>query len=300
MSTFGQQVESKEGAVIKMHTGVQNFKVVSVNPTKEELESFYGRELKYTPEYISKTSVTDADGDREVDQIRLDFYLENEDLGLKEKIQFYVENTHQKSSTGKFKVLNAFGKDTWLDKESIQSGQMPSNMGWYMSEGVKVAKRGEAEVISFLVNLLNLPGAAKAVNIDDAKASIDASEWDQIIRTGDVSILRNIIKGVNNSVGVLLGVKTKDDGKMYQQVMNKMTLRGFVMKGSRKDKYSPLSKRLDQAKASGSYSTIDFGPADLEFREYDVNPSKVNSSNESTEDIFSTAVEPAGADDWML
>ena len=298
---FGKQVESGESVSIKLHTGVQNFKVVMVNPTKEELEAFYGRELKYTPEYISKSSVKDSDGEREVDQLRLDFYLKNEELDLKEKIQFYVENTHQKSSSGKFKVLNAYGKDTWLNKDQIQSGVMPDNMQWYLPDGVKVAKRGESEVIAFLVNLLNLPNPSKVDDLNKAKASIGSSEWDKMIKSGDVSLLRGIIGNVTNNLGVLLGVKTKDDGKMYQHTMNKMTLRGFVMNSTRSDKYGALSRRLEQAKASGSYSTIDFGPSDLSFREFDVTSSKVESNGSDESDIFANPVsaEAASNDDWM-
>ena len=71
--------------------------------------------------------------------------------------------------------------------------------------------KGEVEVISFLVNLLNLPfDPAKLSDVSKAYARIDKDEWVKIF-AGDVSLFRGIVGGTNNKVGVLLGVKTKGD-----------------------------------------------------------------------------------------
>lgn len=300
MSAFGQSEEA--GAVVKLHTGAVNFKVVAVNPTKAELETLYGRELNYTPEYVGETEVTDPDGTtRTVPQIRLDFLLENEDKSITTKIQFYVANTYQKSAGGKFKAINSFGKDAWLDEESIKSGIAPENMQWFNTDGIKVAKKGEVELVSFLVNLLNLPfDPSKLSDVSKAYARVDKEEWVNIF-AGDVSLFRGIIGGTNNKVGVLLGVKTKGDGKVVQSSYNRHTLRQYSISSAKANKFQYLLKALDASKEAGAFANVDFGDRDCLVREFNLNSTSIP-SNSSDVDIFAQVGESvsAGEDlDWL-
>lgn len=301
---FGAGQEVTEGGQRKLFTGAENFKVVSVNPTKAELEEIYGREISFDPEYIGETKVSDGDGEREVPQIRLDFYLANEDESVTTKIQFYVANTHHKSQTGKFKVINSFGKDTWLDQASIQNKQVPDNMSWYNVDGVKVAKRGEVELISFLVNLLNLPfNLDKVDDVSEAYAKISKEEWVKIF-AGDVSLLRNVVGSTNNKVGVLLGVKTKGDGKLVQTTFNRHTLRQYSISSTRANKFQYILKDLDEAVAAGAFGNVNFGPRDLAIREHEITPTAISTENTNQMDVFAQA-EPSGEavasgdDDWL-
>ena len=304
MSGFGKQVEVGEGVQRKLYVGAENFKVVAVNPTKAELETMYGREINFDPEYLGDTKVSDGDGERDAKQIRLDFYLANEDNSVTTKIQFYIGNTHHKSQTGKYKVINSFGRDTWLMQEAIQSKTLPDNMSWYKADGVKVAKRGEVELISFLVNLLNLPfNLDKVDDVSEAYASISKEEWATIF-TGDVTLLRNIIASTNNKIGVLLGVKTKGDGKLVQATFNKTTLRQYTLSSTRKDKFKWILKDLKDAKAAGSFGNIDFGADDLELRQHVVTPSVISKENSSQVDVFASAesspeLESKQDEDWF-
>lgn len=289
MSAFGKQVEVKEGLEVKLYTGVENFKVVAINPSKEELEKMYGREIKFTPEYVGTTKVTDGDGEREVTQVRLDLFLSNEDDSITTKLQFYVADTHHKSATGKFKVINSFGRSTWLDPEDIKSKEPLSHMTWYNLDGVKIARRGEVELISSLVNLLNLPiNLDKVSDLSEAYARIDKNEWAKIF-TGDVTLLRNIIAGTNNKVGVLLGVKTKGDGKLVQATLNRHTLRQYSLPSKRADKYKWLLKDLDGATAAGSYGNVDFGPKDCLLREHSMESTVISDKNTNQEDVFASS-----------
>jgi hypothetical protein len=304
MSGFGAGKEVTEGGGIKLHTGAENFKVVGINPTKAELEVIYGREINFDPEYIGESTVSDADGERIVPQIRLDFYLANEDDSLKTKIQFYVSNTHHKSQTGKYKVINSFGKDTWLDEDSIKAKVMPDNMQWYKADGVKVAKRGEVELISFLVNLLNLPfNLDKVDDVSEAYAKISKEEWVKIF-SGDVSVLRGVIESTNNKVGVLLGVKTKGDGKLVQTTFNRHTMRQYSLSSNRVDKFKYILKDLDEAVAAGAFGNVNFGPRDLSLREFELTPSVINSENTNQMDVFAQAEVSDDSvtsedDDWL-
>jgi hypothetical protein len=302
MSAFGKSEEAGS-SVVKLHTGAVNFKIVAINPNKEELEAIYGRELNFTPEYIGETEVTDADGVRTVPQIRLDFLVENEDKSITTKVQFYVANTHQKSATGKFKVINSFGKDAWLEQASIQSGTAPDNMQWFNTDGIKVAKKGEVELISFLVNLLNLPfDPAKLSDVSKAYARIDKDEWVKIF-AGDVSLLRGIVAGTNNKVGVLLGVKTKGDSKLVQAAYNRHTLRQYSISSTKANKFQYLLKALDASKAAGAFGNVEFGNRDCVVREFDLDSSVIDSLP-NAEDVFATAAPTpvaAGGDDtdWL-
>lgn len=303
MSAFGKE-QSAGGSVKKLHTGAANFKVVGINPTKEELEAIYGRELNFDPEYTGTTTVTDSDGEREAGQIRLDFYLHNEEEGLTEKVQFYVANTHHKSQSGKYKVINSFGKDTWLTEEAIKNKTLPDNMQWYNADGVKVAKRGEVELISFLVNLLNLPwDTSKVSDVSECYARIDKEEWAKIF-AGDVSLLKGLIDSTNNKIGILLGVKTKGDGKLVQTSFNRHTLRQYVIGGTRADKFKYILKDLKSAQDAGAFGNVDFGPLDLSIREHQIAPTAISADNTNQFDAFAVA-EPAtdavtmSDDDWL-
>jgi len=306
MSAFGKQVETTSGSVRKLYTGAENFKVVALNPTKTELEALYGRELNFDPEYIGETKVSDGDGERDAAQVRLDFYLSNEDDSVQTKIQFYVANTHHKSQSGKYKVINSFGKDTWLDEDSVKTKVVPDNMSWYNVDGVKVAKRGEVELISFLVNLLNLPyNLDKVDDVSEAYARIDKEEWTKIF-AGDVSLLKGIIDSTNNKVGVLLGVKTKGDGKLVQAAFNRHTLRQYIISSTKPAKFKYILKDLKDSQAAGAFGNVDFGADDLVIREHGITPTAISASNASPEDVFATAA-PSEADmaadmatdDWL-
>jgi hypothetical protein len=301
MSNFGKGQEISDGGARKLFTGAENFKVVAVNPTKAELEVIYGRELNYDPEYTATTTVSDGDGEREVNQIRLDFYLTNEDVDnpINTKASFYIADTHHKSQTGKVKVINDFGKTTWLTKEDVASGDVPANMSWYSASGLKIAKRGEEEVIDFLVNLLNLPfDLTKVDDISDAYAKISAKEWGEIIK-GDVTIFKDVIASTNNKIGVVLGVKTKADGGQIQTIFNRKTMRQYTLHAKKADKFKWILKDIHDAKANGAFGNVDFGADDLMLREFTVVPTQLSLDNApETEDVFG-APEVTTDDAWL-
>lgn len=288
MSAFGKQIEVKS-LERKLYTGVENFKVVAINPTKEELEKMYDREINFTPEYVGKITVSDADGEREVDQIRLDFFLANEDNSITTKLQFYVANTHHKSSKGSFKVINSFGKSTWLQKADIESKQTIDRMPWFNIDGVKVARRGEVELINAVINVLNLPmDLNKVEKVEDAYAKISSEQWIKII-SGDVSLLRQHVLSTNNKLGVLLGVKTNGDGKMTQTAFNKQTLRQFTLSSKKEGKYQYLAKNVRETQAAGALGNVDFGSEDFVLKQYIVTPSVIDEENSNQTDVFAEA-----------
>lgn len=279
MTGFAKGEAILEQAARTYYTGVNNFKVIAVNPTKTELEKLYGREIKFDPEYISESDVTDGDGTRKATNLKLDFYLENKDLGLNTKLTFYISNTHHKSESGKLKVINDFGGTSWFSQEDIDSGNAPENMAWFNMSGIKIAKRGEEEVIDFLKNLLNIPmNSDKLTNKSEAHAKFSKEDLDAMFK-GKVTLLKQIIDSTNNAIGVLLGVKTKADGGLIQAVYARKTLRQYVYTSSKVDKYNYIKKDLLKTKEAGAYGNVDFGSEELGFREFTITPTSKSSGN---------------------
>mgnify|MGYP003642757904 CR=1 FL=1 len=308
---FGASQEVQEGPVVKYYTGVENFKVVAVNPSKEELETIYGRELNFTPEYLGETEVEDGDGKRTVPQYRIDLYLANEDDSITTKVQYYIADTHHLSATNKYKVINSFGKATWLTQEDIQNKTLPENMQWFNATGIKIAKRGEEYLVDCLVNLLNLPFKIdELVDPSEAFASINAAQWANIFK-GDVSLIQGIINNTNNKVGFLLGVKTKADGKLVQTVYNRKPLRQFTKSSTRANKYDYLRKDLLASTNAGAFGNVDFGvdpgtaQGSLEVSEFVVGATAISSDNTNQTDIFATdsgaqdEFNTTGGNSWM-
>jgi hypothetical protein len=268
------------------YTGVENFKVIATSPTKGELEALWGRELGFELDYLGTQTVSDGDGEREVNQVRVDFYLSNEDVDrpISTKASFYLMNTHHKSQTGKLKCINSFGEDAWLTEDDIKNKTLPQNMQWYDNTGVRVAKRGEIELIDFLKSLLNIPfNNDKLVNKEDGHASLKPEDMEAIFK-GDFSSLRAIVTSTNNKIGMALGVKTSTDGKLRQTVYGRKTLRQYSLHSSRADKFKWVEQHINETQASSALAQVDFGPSDLLLREYVVTPTKMTSDN--APDIF--------------
>lgn len=298
MSSFGKSIEVKEGGARVYYTGVNNFDVIAVNPTKDELGKIYGRDVDYDPEYVGTTNVSDAGGEREVNQVRIDFYLRNEADKINVKASFYLADTYHKSATGKLKVINDFGNTTWLTETDVKGGTAPDNMGWYNMSGVKVAKRGEEEIIDFLKNLLNLPiDLSKLSDLSEAHAKFPKEVLTSMFK-GDVSLLKQIVDSSNNKIGILLGVKTNAEGKIMQAVYTKKTLRQYALHSTKADKFKYLQKDLADAKANGAYGNVDFGRDDLAFREFVITPTEISTENLPSEEDAFPAAEPE-EEDWL-
>mgnify|MGYP000017315179 FL=1 len=108
----------------------------------------------------------------------------------------------------------------------------------------------------------------------------------------------------NNKIGILLGVKTKGDGKLVQTAFNRHTLRQYVIGGTRADKFKYILKDLKSAQDAGAFGNVDFGPLDLSIREHQITPTAISADNTNQFDAFAQAEPAADAvtmsdDDWL-
>lgn len=278
MSSFGNAQEAGEGYVNKLYTGVENFRVTHVCPNHDQLKTIYGDNAK-EPQYKS----TDENG---VETVRLDFYLDNEseegEPTIKTKVSYFIKKAPRTSqNTGKQVYINVYGQNTWLTPD----GNIPENMSWFQEKGKRAAYTGEPEMIGFLRNLLNLPGLAKAKTPESAESYLTVEDWNKIF-SGNFSVIRDIVASSPNKVGFLLGVKTAEGGKMYQDIYNRETLRQWAKAN---EDFDYLRDKVKDSQDNGAYPNTNFGNADYKLREY-------TEENTPTQDsVFNENAKPASS-----
>lgn len=278
---FGKGNESTEGIQITRYTGVASVLVKGVNPTKEELEKFYGRDIENAPEYIG---VAEVNGEQ-VPQVRLDFLVEadpdkyknaeGQPTGLKSRVTLFLRKAHRVSSAGKMQIIDKYGRTAWATPQEIEAKQIPvysNGKPANIDADYRLAYNGEEDLIKFLIAYLNIPSCQRYVNgewvMNDASKLSDSEAMlehiDDYFR-GDVKELKNILGyQPNNKVKVLFGVRTAEDGRQYQTVYTRMFLKNNVTD------YSRLDKEVQETKASGALSTSEFDTTEL--HEYVVTP----------------------------
>lgn len=271
---FATGQESKETAAGKKYIGIGSFNVLAVNPVKKELEDIYGITIENEPTYKFK-SRDDKDG------IRIDFLVKtvpekNNEIDFITKVSYFIENAPRlnKDST-KVQVINEFGETAWIPVELAKEGKVPENMSWFQGP-YRPAFSGEDALTEFLKVYLNVPykswrDAAGVVhtieNIEDAKARLESI---QKYFTGDIAELKKVLKyQPDNKVKLCIGVKTTNEGKIYQDVFSALPMKYGVRD------FTKLSKTIQSKKDSGAYANTEFAVTDL--AEYSVEPTNFKS-----------------------
>lgn len=268
---FASGRETTDSQEIKRYIGVAPVFVLAVNPTKDELEKIYNNTSDNAPEYLSKTEVNG----REVEQVRIDFIVQtnterSNGIDLKAKLSFFLTNMPKYNRDGsKVQVINKYGETTWLSIEDAKNKVIPSNLSWFEAADIRPAYIGEAELTIFIKKYLNIPNKSyrksngelvELENKADAEARLDCiSNYFK----GDFSELKTIASLLpNNEIKCMFGVRTTDDGKMYQAVYSHEFVKNNVTD------YSKLDEDLQNRKQNGAYPTTEFSICDL--KEYTV------------------------------
>lgn len=282
---FSKGIESTEGAKIVRYTGVASIYVKGVNPTKEELEKFYGRDLDNTPTYIGEVDL----GGTKVPQVRLDFMVvadpekykdaEGNPIDLKTRVTLFLRKSFRLSQAGKYQVIDKYGRTAWATEEEIAAKQVPvysNGKPANISSEYRKAYHGEEELIKFLIAYLNIPSCQRYVNgewiMNDASKLADSEAYLEHIEDyfkGNFKELKDIISlQPNNKVKVLFGIRNTDDGKQYQTTYTRMFLKNSITD------YSKLDKELREAQSAGAMPTSEFDVTDL--HEYIVTPTDLS------------------------
>lgn len=257
---FSKGYESTDAAPVKRFIGIAPVYVKGVNPTKAELDAFFGRESQSDPVYLSTVEVNG----QKVPQIRIDILLESADKDhqFKTKLTFFLRRMGRVSSKGTRQVIDKYGRTAWATPEDIQTGSIPtySSGPANLAKGYRPVYYGEENLVKFLIAYLGIPGLRKKVGemwvdktekeLEDCEAGLD--HIDDYFK-GNINELKEVLNNQpTNRVKVLLGVNTTDDGRQYQDVFN----REFMKFKSRST--TELEKELKGAKEAGAYAKTEF------------------------------------------
>jgi hypothetical protein len=311
---------SSQGGEFKRFVGVGSFRVLGVNPTKEEMEKFFGREVQKEPEYL-KDKVDENDGNRAYKQLRVSFLVladkEYEDgkpikenAALPEELKltanFFIDSRYNYNrDKTKVQVIDKYGRTAWVTIDQCKNHQIPvySNGPARLDADYRPAFRGEEELTQFILNYLNVT-PIDTYNNNTGQWVTNPHPEDcegQLAKiknyfTGDVSELKEFCTYMpSNHVKLLVGVQTDDQGRQFMSVYTRTSLRN----GARS--YTRLKDEIDGSQSSTIKNTVfSNDPIGVikEIEEYKENVKETNLNAPAVDDPFAqaAALPEAGSD----
>lgn len=297
---------SQGGGDFKQYIGVGSFRVLGVNPTKEQLAEFYGREVQNDPVYL--TDKTDEDG-KAYKSLRVCFMIEADptyedgkpnktNAALKEPykttINFFLENRYMfNRDKTKVQVIDKYARTAWVPVEQAKNHQIPvyANGPARLDADYKPLLRGEDELTQFIINYLNVTPIdtynknTGTWNTNPHPEDCEANLY-KILNyfKGDISELAGYCKLIpTNRVKVLLGVRTDSEGKQHNVAYTRLTLRN----GS--NSYTRFKDEIEGRKNQGGLQDTVFS---------DDNVGMIQDIHEYAADVKETDLsKPAAVDD---
>lgn len=268
--------ESKEGVVFPKYTGVEEFTLLKINPTKNELVAMYkaeGRDvnIEEEPKYFG----VNEDG---INTARVDFYFKAVNNDMIVKVVYFLNNKLRvnKDDT-KVQAINIYGETIWMPKENFLAKSLPENQQWFDIEGLRQAYEGEEVLTSLVKAFLSIPnksfkkkdGTIKWLdNKQEAWCSLD--KIPSYFR-GDFTEIKGAFGSrPTNKIKFCLCVNTTEDNKQYQNVFKEMPMKLNVTD------YSKLDLAIKNAKDNSGYPTTNFGAMPYNFQEYSDQPTALN------------------------
>ena len=303
---------SAQGASFKNYVGVGSFRVLGVNPTKEEMEKFFGRTLEKEPEYL-KDMVDSQDNNKSYKQLRVTYLIQADpaaDIDPKNKasreanaaltepfkssISFFIDSRYcfNRDKT-KVKVIDKYGRTAWVTVDQCKNHQIPvySNGPAKLDADYRPCFRGEAELTEFILNYLNVtPIDTYNNNTGEWMTNPHPEDCEGRLEkvknyfAGDISELKEFCTYMpNNRVKLLLGVRTDNEGRQFNTVFTRLTLRN----GSKS--YTRLKDTIDGLTSNDTvYSNDPIGViSNLEEYKEDVKESDL--SKPVSDDPFAAA-----------
>lgn len=316
---------SAQGASFKNYVGVGSFRVCGVNPTKEEMEKFFGRSFDKEPEYL-KDMVDSQDNNKPYKQLRVTYLIQADpasDIDPKNKasreanaalvepfktsISFFIDSRYfyNKDKT-KVQVIDKYGRTAWVTIDQCKNHQIPvySNGPAKLDTDYRPSYRGEEELLQFVVNYLNVtPLDTYNSNTGQWMTNPHPEDCEQGLYkiknyfTGDISELKEHCGYMpDNRLKLLVGVRTDDQGRQFSTVYTRMTLRNGA---------KSYTKLKDDIMGNAQYlnGTVFSDAADgaiTHIHEYveDVKETNLNNAPAASDDPFAqaAALPEAGSD----
>lgn len=259
---FAKGQESTEGSIVKRYVGVAPCFIQAVNPNRKEMEALYNTTLEKDPEYLSAFELDGVN----IPSVRIDFIVKTDPeksngIEMQSKVAFFLRKEYRYNrDKSKVQVIDKYGRTAWVTIAEAQAHQIPvySTGPANLDVDYRPCYVGEEELTNFIKAYLNIPNVMKYVNnswkmVDNPQDCEARLERIDSYFNEDFSELKEVINlQPNNKVKLLFGVRTNDEGKMYQSVYTQMPLKNGVTD------YSKLSKDLEDRKAAGAYPSTTF------------------------------------------
>ena len=162
---IGKTQESKEAGDFKLYVGLGSTYVKGVQPTKKEIDEFFGYESQNEPEYVK-----DGENGKEA---HITFLLQtdpeaNNGIELKSRAMFTLRLTpaYNKDQT-KVQVIDQYGNYTWANVEDAKAGKAlvgPNGNPQKIDTKYRMACVGECDLVAFLKKYLCVQDAFNYVN----------------------------------------------------------------------------------------------------------------------------------------
>lgn len=228
----------------KMYQGIGAFQVLCVNPNKKQMKEILNREVEEEPVYLSE-GVSPTDPTKPVKRVRIDFYVktaekEHPEVNFVSKLTFFVQASAWINSTGtKVQVIDKFGRTAWPTLQECENKAIPQYATGPANIDASYRKcyRGEAEVTDFIKTLLGIgnPSFRNANGEWVLKSEAEMAECECRFEPEDIkgwfnndfkSLQDAVAMQPNNTIKLLVGIRTTEDGRRYQDVYNRKFVRG--------------------------------------------------------------------------
>lgn len=254
------------GGVRKLYTGVGTVKVLAVNPTREESNKIFGGSDKTDPIVYVK-EYKNRDG-KLCPGVRISFItktIPDESNGIDTilPISFMLyKRTRISLDETKVQVIDKYGRTGWVTKEQYQKHEVPIRADGRESldKEYHPCYQGEEELIKFLKAYLAIEGIEVynrdlgiwELNKHPERCLCSLDNTDKLFE-GDFSEVKAAIgMKPDNTVKVLFGVRTDNDGNNYQDFYS-----GYFMTSFQR-LYNSLNRSLDSDKKYGKYPDTEF------------------------------------------
>jgi len=285
---IGKTQESKESGEggFKRYVGVGSTFVKCVQPTKKEIDEFFGFESQAEPEYVK-----DTENGKEA---HITFLIQtdpaaNNGIELKARAMFTLRQApdYNRDQT-KVRVIDQYGNYTWANVEDAKVGKAlvgANGNPQKIDTKYRMACVGECDLIGFLKKYLCVPDAFNYVSgtwvkKDNAAECVFALEHIKDYFKGDFKELKEAIAlQPNNKVKLLYGVRTTDEGKQYQAVCTRGEL--ILSNAANANALTRLEKSLVNAKQNDVYQNIDYRVCELQ--EWTVEPTNLEKPSQDSD-----------------
>jgi hypothetical protein len=278
----GKTQESKEAGEggFKRYVGVGSTFVKGVQPSKKEIDEFFGFESQSEPEYL-----VDTDNGKE---LRITFLIQTDPetcngIELKSRAMFTLRQAaaYNRDQT-KCEVIDQYGNHTWISTEDAKAGKAilkADGNPQKIDTKYRIACVGECDLVDFLKKYLCVPDAFNYVNgvwmkkedADNLKFGFTTDDIKAMFSGNFKDLKDAIAMQPNNKVKLLYGVRTNDEGKQYQAVCTRGEL--ILANAANVNALTKLEKDLANAKQNGAYQNIDYRVCELQ--EWTVEPTNL-------------------------